>query len=104
MAYHNPIVFARTHFDETTGEKTHHGKIWVMEEDGSEQKQLTFGDSYDDHPALFSDQEHTLYSEFNATHFSPQTPEGKLYKINIHTGERELYREAPGATLHHVAI
>ncbi len=104
MAYHNPIVFARTHFDETTGEKTHHGKIWVMEEDGSEQKQLTFGDSYDDHPALFSDQEHTLYSEFNATHFSPQTPEGKLYKINIHTGERELYREAPGATLHHVTI
>ena len=104
MAYQNPIVFARTHFDETSGQINHHGKIWVMEEDGSEQKQLTFGDTYDDHPALFSDRQHALYSEFNATHFSPQTPGGKLYKINIHTSERELYAEEEGCTLHHVTI
>lgn len=41
--YRNPIIFARTHFNETTGETTHHGKIWIMEEDGSGQRQLTFG-------------------------------------------------------------
>ena len=83
MTYTNPIIFARTHFDEKTKAITHHGKIWVMEEDGSNQKQLTFGDTYDDHPPFFSDYEHALYSEFNATNFSPQTPGGKLYKINI---------------------
>lgn len=33
--YRNPIVFARAQLDPLTGEKTLHGKIWVMEEDGS---------------------------------------------------------------------
>ena len=104
MTYTNPIIFARTHFDEKTKAVQYHGKIWVMEEDGSNQKQLTFGDTYDDHPAFFSDYKHALYSEFNATNFSPQTPGGKLYKINILTGERELYAEEEGCTLHHVTI
>lgn len=68
--YRNPIVFARTHFDVETGEPTHNAKIWVMEEDGSRQRQLTFGTQYDDHPAtLFSDQRHVLYSEFNGPTF-----------------------------------
>ena len=42
-----------------------------MEEDGSHQRQLTFGANYDDHPALFSDQQHILYSEFNGATFPP---------------------------------
>ncbi len=102
--YRNPIVFARTHFNDTTGEITYHGKIWIMEEDGSGQRQLTFGDSYDDHPALYSDGQHALYSEFNSTHFSSSTPGGKLYKIDIYTGERKICAEEPGCTLHHVTI
>ncbi|MCZ6635497.1 MAG: hypothetical protein O7G87_19015 [bacterium] len=102
--YRNPIIFARTHFDETTGDIVHNGKIWIMEEDGSEQRQLTEGDSYDDHPALFSDGRHALYSEFNSTHFSPSTPGGKLFKIDIYTGEKTIYAEKLGCTLHHVTI
>ncbi len=51
--YRNPIIFARAHLNEETGEPIQWGKIWIMEENGSGLRQLTLGASYDDHPALF---------------------------------------------------
>ena len=101
--YRNPIIFARAHFDEETGEVIHHGKIWVMEEDGSGARQLTFGPSYDDHPALFSDGQYALYAEFQSTNYDSSAG-AKLIKIDITTGEQEVYAEESGCTLHHVTI
>ena len=101
--YRNPIIFARTHFDERTDQPTHHGKLWIMEEDGSGLRQLTFGATYDEHPALLSDRRYGLYSEFRSTTFDVKGG-GRLIKIDIYTGEKEVYAESPGCTLHHITI
>ena len=102
-AYRNPIVFARTHFDVQTGEPTHQAKIWVMEEDGSRQQQLTFGSQYDDHPVFFSDQRHVLYSEFNGSTFPP-TDGARLIRLDLLTGTRSVYAEEEGCALHHATL
>lgn len=102
-AYRNPIVFARTHYDKEIGEPTHNAKIWVMEEDGSRQRQLTFGVQYDDHPVLFSDQQHVLYSEFNGTTFPPNDG-ARLVRLDIVSGTREIYAEEKGCALHHATL
>jgi hypothetical protein len=101
--YRNPIVFARTHLDVETGEPTSNAKIWVMEQDGSRQRQLTFGTQYDDHPALFSDQRHVLYSEFNGATFPP-TDGARLIRLDLLSGDREVYAEESGCALHHVTL
>ncbi len=101
--YRNPIIFARAHLDEETGEPIQWGKIWIMEENGSGLRQLTLGASYDDHPALFSDGRHALYSEFRETRFDPNGG-ARLIHIDIYSGEREVYAEVPDCALHHVTI
>ncbi|NND08346.1 MAG: hypothetical protein HKN87_18355 [Saprospiraceae bacterium] len=101
--YRNPIAFARTHFNEKTGIPTHRGKIWIMEEDGSKIRQVTFGPQYDDHPAIFSDQHTILYSEFTDTDFPPKQ-DTRLIKLDINTGKREIYAEQKGCRLHHVTL
>lgn len=101
--YRNPIVFARTHYDVQLDAPTHLGKIWVMEEDGSRQRQLTFGENYDDHPVLFSDQRHVLYSEFNGTSFPPDDG-ARLIRLDLHTGARTVYAEEAGCALHHATL
>ena len=102
-AYRNPIIFARAHLDEETGEPIRRGKIWIMEEDGSGQRQLTFGAGYDDHPALFSDGRRALYSEFRETSYDPEGG-ARLIQIDIYSGDHEVFAEEPGCALHHVNL
>ena len=101
--FRNPIILARTHLDEETGEPIRWGKIWIMEQDGSGLRQLTFGAVYDDQPALFSDGRHARYSEFRATSFSPEGG-ARLIQINIYSGDRKVFAEEPGCALHHVNL
>ena len=101
--YLNPIIFARAHLDEKTGRPIRSGKIWIMEEDGSGLRQLTFGVVYDDHPALFSDGRHALYSEFRATSFDPDGG-ARLIQIDIYSGDRKVFAEETGCALHHVNL
>ena len=42
--YRNPIIFQRAHLDAGTGAQVIAGKLWLMEEDGTQLRQLTFGD------------------------------------------------------------
>jgi hypothetical protein len=94
--YRHPIVFCRGHGEVKS-------KIWIMEEDGSGQRQLTSGMTYDDHPSLYSDLRHVLYSEFPGNDF--ETGNGaRLIKLDIHTGAREVVAEVPGCALHHASL
>src|SRR5579871_3592996 len=72
-AYHykEPIVFCRGEGELKTGKVLLASKIWVMESDGSHARQLTTGMTYDDHPSLYSDLEHVLYSEIAVNEFKP---------------------------------
>ncbi len=101
--YRNPIIFIRTQLDEQTGKPTRAGKVWVMDEDGSGLRQLPFGPNYDDHPALFSDGKHALYSEFRGDTFDRKAG-ARLIKLNIYSGKREVFAEDPGCSLHHVSL
>ncbi len=101
--YRNPIVFIRTHLDERTGEPLRGGDVWVMEADGSGLRQLTFDSNHADHPALFSDRTHALYSEFIGEKFDRKAG-ARLIKLNIYDGTREVFAEEPGCALHHVAL
>ena len=101
--YRNPIVFQRAHLDTGTGAQVIAGKLWQMEEDGTYLRQLTFGDGYDEHPSFYSDQEHVLYAEFPTNRLDHHF-EGRLVKINIYSGEKEVMLHAPGCALHHATI
>jgi len=101
--YRNPIIFTRTELDEKTGKPLGAAKVWVMEEDGSGLRQLTYGTNYNDHPALFSDRTHGLYSEFRGDTFDRKAG-ARLVKINVYSGEQEVFAEAAGCSLHHVAL
>lgn len=96
--YRHPIVFGRGHSEENL-----HSKIWIMEEDGSNQRQLTHGTTYDDHPSLYSDLRHVLYSEFPVNDLKVEAG-AKLIKLDIYTGQREIAAEVPGCALHHASI
>lgn len=100
--FQDPVVFQRA---ELSGDGTvlRNGKLWVMEADGSGLRQLTFGETYDEHPSLYSDQEHALYSEF-AAGFLNEAEGGKLVKINIYSGAREIVAEEKGCALHHATL
>lgn len=100
--YRNPIVFGRTHLS-ASGDPVLRSKIWIMEEDGSGLRQLTTGTSYDDHPALYSDQEHVLYSEFAADRLD-RAAGASLVRLNIYTGERSVVHSAAGCALHHATV
>jgi len=101
--YANPIVFVRAHFDESTGDVIHRGKIWIMDEDGAGLRQLTFGPEYDEHPAFFSERRFVLYSHFNAPSLDPSRG-AKLIRMDTHSGRSETFAEVPGCALHHVTI
>jgi Tol biopolymer transport system component len=101
--YKNPIVFCRTHFDESSGEIIRNSKLWVMEEDGSRLKQLTFGLQYDDHPSFYADQRRVLYSEFESDSLD-RGSKAKLISLDIYTGERKIVLEEDGKALHHATI
>lgn len=79
------------------------GKLWIMEADGSHLRQITFGGSYDEHPSMYSDGEHALYSEFDVG-FLNEEEGGRLVKLNIYTGERTVVDEEEGCALHHASI
>src|SRR5258708_973935 len=90
--YRHPVVFGRAHMDEATGKPILKSKIWIMDDDGSNQRQLTHGPSYDDHPSLYSDLRHVLYSEFAADDLIVEAG-AKLIKMDIYTGQREVVAE-----------
>jgi Tol biopolymer transport system component len=96
--YRSPIVFGRGHAEENIK-----SKIWIMEEDGSGLRQLTTGTTYDDHPSLYSDLEHVLYSEFPVNALD-RSAGAKLIRLNIYTGKREVVAEAEGCALHHASL
>jgi Tol biopolymer transport system component len=96
--YHHPVVFGRGHNDEKL-----QSKIWIMEDDGSNQRQLTHGTTYDDHPSMYADQRHVLYSEFPVNELKVEAG-AKLIKLDIYTGVREVVAEAPGCALHHASL
>ena len=96
--YKNPIVFGRAHTDEGV-----RSKIWIMEADGSGLRQLTNGKTYDDHPSLYSDLEHVLYSEFPVNSFD-RSAGARLIRLNIYSGKREVVAEEPGCAIHHASL
>ena len=99
----NPIVFQRSHLDPEPGAPVLAGKLWIMEADGSRLRQLTFGQTYDEHPSIFSDQRHVLYSQFPVNQLDP-TEEAKLIKLDILSGEHEVFAQVPGFALHHATV
>ncbi len=100
--FENPVIFQRAEVTQQ-GKVLKNGKLWVMEADGSGLRQLTFGDSYDEHASLYADQEHILYSEF-AIGYLDEEKGGKLVKMNIYTGEKEVVAEEEGCALHHATL
>ena len=103
MEYRNPVVFQRFHDMEVGGKSLKVPKIWIMEEDGTGLRQLTFGTEYDDHPSVYADQRHILYSAVNA----PTLDRGagaSLIKMHIATGSRTVYAKEDGWSLHHAAL
>jgi Tol biopolymer transport system component len=101
--YRSPIVFGRGHQDEKTGRYILNSKIWIMEEDGSNQRQLSHGETYDDHPSMYPDLRHVLYSEFTSSEFKP-TLGARLVKLDIYSGAREVVAEEKGCGLHHATL
>lgn len=101
--YQDPIIFQRAEIDPATKEVKLNGKLWVMDRDCSKLEQLTFGSSYDEHASLYSDQTHGLYSEFAEGRLNEEEG-GRLVKINIYTGEKEVVDEEKGCALHHASI
>ncbi len=101
--YQDPVLFQRAEIDPASKKILHNGKLWVMDRDGSKLKQITFGESYDEHPSLYSDQTHGLYSEFAEGRLNEQQG-GRLMKIDIYSGEKEVVDEEQGCALHHASI
>jgi hypothetical protein len=97
-SYRNPVVFGRAHLEENLG-----SKIWIMEDDGSDLRQLTRGVTYDDHPSLYSSLRHVLYAEFPVNALD-RAQGAKLIRMDIATGEREVAAEAAGCALHHASL
>jgi Tol biopolymer transport system component len=101
--YADPVIFQRAEVDESTGKTVVGGKLWIMDLDGSGLRQLTFGSTYDEHPSLYSDQQHVLYSEFDANSLDRQAG-ARLIRVNIYSGAREVVAEAAGCALHHASL
>jgi Tol biopolymer transport system component len=101
--YRNPIVFQRAELDEQTGKVIVAGKIWIMEQDGSRQKRITDGMTYDEHASFYSDQEHVLFSQFNSNAYDHDAG-AVLIKQNIYTGKREVVAQEDGCALHHASL
>ena len=98
----DPVIFQRTEIDRT-GKPIIYGKLWVMEADGSHLRQITFGTTYDEHPSLYSDQEHVLFGEFNANGYQPNRG-ARLVRLNIYTLQREVIAERVNRALHHATL
>ena len=98
----DPVIFQRTETDRS-GKSIIHGKLWVMEADGSKLRQISFGTTYDEHPSLYSDQENVLFGEFRANGYLPDRG-ARLVKLNIYTLEREVIAERIDRALHHATL
>ena len=98
----DPVIFQRTETDRS-GKPIIYGKLWVMEADGSNLRQISFGTTYDEHPSLYADQEHVLFGEFRANGYLPDKG-ARLVKLNIYTLEREVIAERINRALHHATI
>ncbi|MCZ6672508.1 MAG: hypothetical protein O7C75_06160 [Verrucomicrobia bacterium] len=98
----DPVVFQRSEIDRT-GKRVIYGKVWIMEADGSHQRQITFGTTYDEHASLYADQEHVLYGEFRANGYIVDSG-ARLVKVNIYTLEREIIAEKVDRALHHATV
>ena len=101
--YQHPVVFCRTEKDPGSGKILFASKIWIMESDGSHARQLTSGITYDDHPSLYSDLQHILYAEMPVNEFKPKAG-ARLIRMDIYTGEKQVYAELPGCALHHASL
>ncbi|MEM7017060.1 MAG: hypothetical protein AAF512_06925 [Pseudomonadota bacterium] len=109
--YENLVVFQR--FDNNAATPDIPGfyggaSIWVMEADGSHPKLLrTSGDEavakHLDHPSITSDGRYVIYSEFENAKLGFRGI-ARLYKEDLHTGQREILREKAGCALHHAAL
>ena len=64
LSHHNLVVFMRDEINPKTGDVVIGGKLWVMEADGSNLRQVTFGNTYDDHPSLYPDGKSVLFTRF----------------------------------------
>jgi hypothetical protein len=98
----NPVIFQRNETDRA-GKSIIHGKLWIMEADGSHLRQISFGTTYDEHPSLYSDQENVLFGEFRANGYLPDSG-ARLVKLNIYTLDREVIAERVDRALHHATI
>ena len=101
--YETPIVFQRAEVDPATGKAIVNGKLWLVDGDGSKLRQLTHGPSYDEHPSMYADGKHVLYSEFAVGHLDHHQG-GVLVKMNIYTGERKIIQQEEGCALHHASL
>lgn len=101
--YQDPIVFQRLEQDPATHKELRHGKLWVMELDGSHLRQLTHGASYDEHGSFYSDKQHVLYAEFDDGYLNHEQG-GRLVRLDIYSGEREVIGEQSGCSLHHASL
>jgi Tol biopolymer transport system component len=100
--YHNPVVFQRAHLD-GTGTMSLRSKLWMMEADGTSLRQLTFGDTYDDHPSIYADREHILFAEFPVNALDPRA-HSRLIRLNFYTGTREVIEDVDGCSVHHATL
>lgn len=100
--FESPVIFQRAELG-PQGQVLRNGKLWVMEADGSGLRQLTFGESYDEHASLYSDREHVLYAEFSGGRLDLEKG-GRLVKVNIYTGKKEVLAEEDGCALHHATL
>ncbi len=98
----DPIIFQRAEIDRT-GKVPVWGKLWIMEADGSQLRQISWGTTYDEHASLYADQEHVLFGEFLANGYLPEKG-ARLVKLNIYTGEREVVADRFHKALHHATI
>ena len=101
--YRNPVVFQRFPMDDNKRPVMRGPKIWIMEFDGSGLYRMTDGPLYDDHPSLYSDLRHVLYSRYN-TPGEDRSKGARLIKQNIYTNEVTVILEEPGFALHHAAL
>ena len=100
--YHDPVVFQRANLD-AAGRVGLRSKLWIMEADGKFLRQLTFGETYDDHPSVYGDRQHILFAEFPGNALDPRA-HSRLIRLNIYTGARTVVEEIDNCSVHHASL
>ena len=109
--YAAPVVFQRFLNDNATPDiPGFYGgaSIWIMEADGSHVVQLRNSGSGDsarhlDHPSVTRDGRYVVYAEFESAALGVRGV-ARLYKEDIRTRDRTVYRERKACALHHAAL